>query len=105
MSELQDYKCPSCGGSVEFDPSVQTVKCPWCDTELDVAVFETDAESTAPDELDWKVESTAEWSDGDADGVSSWTCSSCGGEIIAEDTTAATKCPWCDNPIVVTGRV
>ena len=28
-------------------------------------------------------------------------CSSCGGEIVADATTAATSCPHCDNPVVV----
>ena len=28
------------------------------------------------------------------------TCKSCGGEIIGDDTLGATKCPYCDNPVV-----
>ncbi len=29
-----------------------------------------------------------------------YVCQSCGGEIIADDTTAATSCPFCGNPTI-----
>ena len=36
MSELLDFKCPSCGGSIEFNSSSQNMKCPYCGSEFDV---------------------------------------------------------------------
>ena len=27
---LQDYKCPCCGGSIEFSSETQKMKCPYC---------------------------------------------------------------------------
>lgn len=35
MAKMQEFKCPCCGGSIEFDSSVQKMKCPFCDTEFD----------------------------------------------------------------------
>ena len=32
-------------------------------------------------------------------------CESCGGEIIADENQAATKCPYCDNPVVMKGQL
>ena len=33
MSEIKEYKCPACGGAMEFDSKSQKMKCPYCDTE------------------------------------------------------------------------
>ena len=32
MGEIQEYKCPCCGGGIAFDSNVQKMKCPYCDT-------------------------------------------------------------------------
>ena len=36
MAALQEYKCPCCGGGINFDSTAQKMKCPFCDTEFDV---------------------------------------------------------------------
>ena len=36
VSELQEYKCPCCGGAVAFDSGIQKMKCPYCDTEFEM---------------------------------------------------------------------
>ena len=36
MSELIQYKCPCCGGAVEFNCTAQKKKCPYCDTEFEI---------------------------------------------------------------------
>ena len=39
MSELFEYKCPNCGGPLRFDSTVQQLKCPYCDSTIDVAAL------------------------------------------------------------------
>ena len=34
MSDLIEYKCPACGGAMEFNTKSQKLKCPYCDTEM-----------------------------------------------------------------------
>jgi DNA-directed RNA polymerase subunit RPC12/RpoP len=34
-----------------------------------------------------------------------FVCKSCGGEIVADENTAATECPYCNNPVVMSGRL
>ena len=41
MSRIVEYECPCCGGAVEFDSTLQKMKCPYCDTEFDVGAFTT----------------------------------------------------------------
>ena len=33
MSDLREYKCPACGGAMEFDSGSQKMKCPFCGEE------------------------------------------------------------------------
>lgn len=40
----------------------------------------------------------------DADGLRVYSCPSCGAELICDETTAATSCPYCGNPTVVPGQ-
>ena len=51
---LLEYKCPNCGGKLEFDSGAQNMKCPYCDAEFDVeALKDLDEElkEVKPDDL------------------------------------------------------
>lgn len=99
--ELRDHKCPNCGASVKFDSGTQMMKCPYCGSEFATDYF---AENLPQDNMSWDDSSeTNEFTD--ADGMNVYVCDSCGGEIITDDTTSATACPYCDNPVVMKGRV
>ena len=45
MAKMQEFKCPCCGGSIEFDSSAQKMKCPFCDTEFDVKTLSEHAKA------------------------------------------------------------
>ena len=32
MANVMEYKCPQCGGILEFDSQLQKMKCPYCDS-------------------------------------------------------------------------
>ncbi|MBQ8828360.1 MAG: hypothetical protein IJZ90_04415 [Clostridia bacterium] len=108
MSELLNYKCPCCGGAIEFDSSLQKMKCPYCDTEYEMEIlkgYDEDLKTDAPDEFNWETQPGSEWQDGEADGIAVYICNSCGGEIVGEETTAAMHCPFCSNPVVMLGKL
>ncbi len=104
--ELLEYECPCCGGKIEFNSRIQKPQCPYCDT-----VFELDAlkgydealKKDTSDEMQWDAMPDRAWSEDD--GVAVYTCRSCAGEIVCGDTTAATACPYCGNPVVMTGKL
>ena len=102
MQTLQEYKCPCCGGAIAFDSRLQKMKCPYCDTEFDMETLKSYDEglSEAPDEMEWETTAGQEWNDGETDGLCSYVCTSCGGEIVCDENTAATSCPFCGNPVV-----
>ncbi len=107
MSELFEYKCPCCGGAIEFDATVQKMKCPFCDTEFEMETlksYDEELKNEKPDDMNWETQAGSEWEQGEEEGLRSYVCKSCGGEIVADETTAATSCPYCDNPIVMSGQ-
>lgn len=107
MAALQEYKCPCCGGAIEFNSMAQKMKCPYCDTEFDMEALASydDALNNEPgEEMTWDTTAGSQWQDGETDGLRIYTCKSCGGEIVGDETTAATTCPYCDSPVVMTGQ-
>lgn len=108
MADLQQYKCPACGGAIGFDSSIQKMKCPFCDTEFEMETlkaFDEELKNEAPDDLNWKTSAGEQWAEAELDNMTAYVCKSCGGEIVVDGTTSATACPFCDNPVVVMGRV
>lgn len=107
MSVIQEYKCPCCGGAIEFDSKSQKMKCPYCDTEFDIDTLKSYGESLksdADDSMNWKTSAGGEWQSGETDGLRTYVCNSCGGEIVGDENTGATSCPFCGNPVVMTGQ-
>ena len=106
MPTLQEFKCPCCGGAIEFDSSLQKMKCPYCDTEFDMETLASyDAGlKDEQDSMEWETSAGGEWQEGEANGLRSYICRSCGGEIVGDANTAATSCPFCGNPVVMMGQ-
>lgn len=105
MADLMEYKCPACGGAMEFDSKSQKMKCPYCDTEINPEDFQTEEESgNAAADSKWEAVAAERWSESEASGMSLYICESCGGEIVAEETTGATTCPFCGNRVVMKGQ-
>ncbi len=109
MAVLQEYKCPCCGGAIEFNSTIQKMKCPYCDTEFEMeALKEMDevltSEANATDNMEWETQAGTQWQEGEGENLRVYVCNSCGGEIIGDETTAATECPYCNNPVVMMGQ-
>ena len=108
MSVLQEYKCPCCDGAIAFDSSVQKMKCPYCDTEFELetlASYDSELSSEPAEDMSWDTSSDQQWAAGEEEALMAYVCQSCGGEIVADEHTAATACPYCGNPVVFMGRV
>ena len=108
MAVLQEYKCPCCGGAIEFNSSLQKMKCPYCDTEFEMetlASYDTELKNEPESEMTWENTAGSEWNEAEADGLRAYVCKSCGGEIVGDENTAATSCPYCGNPVVMMGKL
>lgn len=115
------YKCPNCDGELVFHPATQKYKCEYCASafsqeelaqlkpaaEEEERVYEPPQEERAER---WQQENGQYGNRGDGEpqereeGVM-YRCPSCGAEIVTDQTTAATFCYYCHNPVVLSGRV
>ena len=113
--QVTNYQCPACTGPLHYDGASGKLKCDYCGSLYEVAEIEAlykDKDAAAAAASAKAEEKTAdgdwEYSDNgwgeDAAHMRSYNCPSCGAELICDDTTAATSCPYCGNPSIVPGQ-
>ncbi|PWM40706.1 MAG: hypothetical protein DBX52_02725 [Clostridiales bacterium] len=104
---ITSYKCPCCGASIHYDGKIDKLSCASCGNDFDPAnlkQMEEILENTVSEEAahwDWAETQKEE----QLEKMCSYSCPSCGGEIIAEQTTAATFCPYCGNATIMSGQL
>ena len=107
--EIKEYKCPNCGGAVKFDSGTQSMKCPFCDTEFEIAAleeFQKEISVKADNNYSWDVEHLQEeWDQGELNELSQCACPSCGAEIVGDKNSVAMVCPNCGNSQIVLKRL
>jgi DNA-directed RNA polymerase, subunit RPC10 (contains C4-type Zn-finger) len=104
---LLEYQCPCCGGKMEFESSIQKMKCPFCDTEFDVETlkhYDEVLSDSTPTKMEWDKSQNNGWQQGETDNMYVYSCNTCSGQIICDKTTAATHCPYCGNPVIMMGQ-
>ena len=85
------YTCPNCGGNLKFHIKKQKMVCENCQYEEDP--YKVQEFHSAEEEQTGEYEATV------------FRCPHCGGEIISEDTTAATFCSFCGATTVLEPRI
>lgn len=102
--EALTYKCPNCGGGLIFDPATGQFKCEFCLSNFSGDELKKHFPDIAAPEGPEPEQPAAEADEFEARSMA-YRCPSCGAEIITDDTTAATFCYYCHNPIVCEGRL
>lgn len=87
----KSYKCPSCGAGIQFKPALQKFHCDYCLSEY------------TEEEIDNTTHSHQ--TERESDHLSSYECNSCGAKVVTDDTTTATSCYYCHNPVIISGRL
>ncbi|MEG0615539.1 MAG: TFIIB-type zinc ribbon-containing protein, partial [Oscillospiraceae bacterium] len=106
MSVVQ-YKCPNCGGNIEFNSTNHKFECAFCMSsysEKEIKDIYPELENDALDEDVPEENETAEQSEF-ADNTALFSCPNCGAEIISESNTSATSCYYCHTPVILKGRL
>lgn len=120
-SKVTNYQCPDCMGPLRYDGASGLLQCDYCGkthTPKEIEQLYHDqlqqAEQAAIDALSEEAEfaasglsaedfEVAPWN-AEQEGMKIYLCPSCGAQLICEETTAATSCPYCGNPSVVPGQ-
>ena len=104
---LLEYKCPNCGGAIRFDPGTQEMACPYCRSVISVealkAMDEEAALSQESESIDLEYQGGG-WRQGEQQGMAVYSCDTCGGEIVGDETLGSTSCPFCGTPVVMTSK-
>lgn len=105
------FKCPNCDGELIFDPASGAYKCEYCASrftqeELDALKPAEEAEKAAGS-MDGATDGSTDASASEENTANAviYNCPSCGAQIVTDETTAATFCYYCQNPVVLSGRL
>ena len=104
------YQCSACSAPLAFDPEKGKFCCEYCLSEYTEAELrETESARAAEEAASDAAERAAEASEIPDEEYSSalgeYHCASCGADVVCDDSTAATECPYCHNPVILGGRL
>ena len=107
-SAITNYQCPACGGPLQFNAGAQKLKCEFCDSEFtieEITQYFQEKNEQAVDvntaEQQAEAAQVLQWTEEEARHMRAYSCPSCGAQLICDEHTAATRCPYCDNPTIV----
>lgn len=96
--QFTEYVCLACGGPIHFDAASGKMKCDYCDSMYTMeevkAAYAGQNQKNADQDPSLGAESS--WGE-ELDSMRAYSCKACGAELICEETTAATSCPYCGN--------
>lgn len=92
------FKCSGCGGTLQYAPGTTNMKCPYCGTEQSIG-----QSSAAVREHDFSELELAASTKTEGFGIPSrhFKCDRCGAITSLPESVTATKCNFCDSPIVI----
>ncbi len=99
------FKCKNCGGELLFDPDTQKFHCEYCDSYFTREELGEEPQGTTEDPVAATETESQPKGDEFYDNVVEYICPSCGAQVIAEASTAATWCYYCHNPVVLSSRL
>ena len=105
-TRVTNYQCPACTGPLRFDEHTGKLQCDYCESSFPVEEVEklfAEKNIAAQNASAKEQPEYSEWGD-DAEKMRAYNCPSCGAELICDETTAATACPYCGNPAIVPGQ-
>lgn len=102
-NEVSNYQCPNCGGPLHFSSQSQQLECEYCAstfTNAEIEKYIQQIESLEQNPISIEQESNT-WTAEEADSLKAYHCSSCGAQLLTDENTSATSCPYCGNPSII----
>lgn len=104
MSDTLSFKCPCCTAALSFSGGTGKLTCEYCGASFTVeqakAAQEAEKENAAASDMTWTSAAPSLLTDENGK-VSGYRCNSCGAEMVADEKTAATECPYCGNNAII----
>ena len=118
-TQVTEFKCPACTAPLRYAQDTGRLECDYCGSSYTVEeaeafseekqkqaeeAFQKEAEAAKADAGQWDApEAQGDWG-ADAAHLKTYHCPSCGAELICDEATAATSCPYCGNNTIIPGQ-
>jgi len=98
------YNCPCCGAPLAYDTDGQNLKCASCGNSYELEAIEAmnPAESSGGVQFELPTET---FDASETAQMQAYICQGCGAELLTEETTTATECPYCGSPTILPDRI
>ena len=99
------YKCPHCGGELDYLPGTEIIKCEYCGSEFSASELIEEKEVTAAEYQEKKSDEQKNERGETTIEATIFTCPQCGGEIYSLDQSAVTFCSYCGSQVTLQSRL
>ncbi len=103
--QIKNYVCPSCGASLSYSPGKENLHCDYCDGDFAIenldALDEADKAAGAPSKYDWDKYTPRSFEVDEIGGIYGYNCSSCSAEIVGDEASGASVCPYCGSANII----
>ena len=118
-TQVTEFKCPACTAPLHFSEETGRLECDYCGSSFSVEemesrsaekeqqaaeAFEKAAAEAKADAKDWDGPDAQDSWDEAGTHLKTYSCPSCGAELICDAATAATSCPYCGNNAIIPGQ-
>ena len=118
-TQVTEFKCPACTAPLHFSEETGRLECDYCGSSFSVEemesrsaekeqqaaeAFEKAAAEAKADAKDWDGPDAQDSWDEEGTHRKTYSCPSCGAELICDAATAATSCPYCGNNAIIPGQ-
>ena len=97
------YNCPCCGGPLKFSGEIGKLECASCGNAYEPEALEMMTPEESGEQISFS--NTAKRFGSDEPDVQGYICKNCGAELMADETTTATECPYCGSPTILPDRI
>ncbi|MBO4449475.1 MAG: hypothetical protein J5777_02725 [Clostridiales bacterium] len=98
----ESVKCPTCAANITYMPEVNGMMCRNCGNIYDAETMEVLGSFGTGGEHDYVGEQEISAEDRKRHEI---LCNSCGAQLIADENTMSTMCPFCGSPALITRRM
>ena len=118
-TQVTEFKCPACTAPLHFSEETGRLECDYCGSSFSVEemesrsaekeqqaaeAFEKAAAEAKADAKDWDGPDAQDSWGKEGTNLKTYSCPSCGAELICDEATAATSCPYCGNNAIIPGQ-
>ena len=98
------YQCPCCGAPLAYGAKSGKLECAACGNEYELDALEAMNEQQTEEGIAFELPKET-FDAQEAQQMRSYVCEACGAELMTEETTTATECPYCGSPTVLPERI